>query len=156
MSVLKEPAISNGSMYYKKADKFRWEYTNNPVFIFAQNGKTIYTKSNDKVTVVKDNSAKLYEEISKIVIASINGSLLESPKDFDIQYLENKNSIKIILTPKAKNMKKFIASIELIIDKKTYFASQFCLLDPSGDSTTINFEKVKMNPVLEDSLFILK
>jgi outer membrane lipoprotein carrier protein len=156
MSVLKQPAISTGSMYYKKASQFRWEYTNNPVFIFAQNGKTIYTKSNDKVTVVKDNSAKLYEEISKIVMASINGSLLDNPKEFDIKYWETKNSVKIILTPRNRNMKKFIATIELIIDKKTYQASQFSLFDPSGDSTIITFEKVKINPVLEDSLFILK
>jgi outer membrane lipoprotein carrier protein len=59
MSVLKEPSVSKGNMFYKKSDKFRWDYTKNPKFIFAQNGKTIYTKSNDKVQIVKDNSAKL-------------------------------------------------------------------------------------------------
>jgi outer membrane lipoprotein-sorting protein len=87
---------------------------------------------------------------------SINGSFLDNSKEFDLNFQENKSVIKIILTPKQRNMKKFINTIELIIDKKTYLATQFTLNDVSGDITTIVFENIKTNQTIEDSIFILK
>lgn len=156
MSILKNPTISKGIMYFKKNEKFRWEYVNNPTFIFAQNGKTIYTKSGDKVQIIKDNSVILYQQISKLVMQSINGEILENNKEFTTKFEENGSFIKIILEPKQRNMKKFIASIQLLVDKKSYLASQFTLNEPNGDNTIIKFENVKMNQNIDDSMFILK
>lgn len=156
MSILKTPNVTKGFMYFKKNEKFRWEYVNNPTFIFAQNGKTIYTKSGDKVQIIKDNSVILYQQISKLVMQSINGEILENNKEFTTKFEENGSFIKIILEPKQRNMKKFIASIQLLIDKKSYLASQFILNEPNGDNTIIKFEKVKLNQNIDDSIFILK
>ena len=156
MSILKNPSISKGIMYFKKNQKFRWEYFNNPTFIFAQNGKTIYTKSGDKVQIIKDNSVILYQQISKLVMQSISGEILENNKDFIAKFEENGSFIKIILEPKQSNIKKYISSIQLIIDKKSYLASQFILNEPNGDNTIIKFENVKLNKNIDDSMFILK
>ena len=156
MSILKTPNVTKGFMYFKKNEKFRWEYVNNPTFIFAQNGKTIYTKSGDKVQIIKDNSVILYQQISKLVMQSINGEILENNKEFTTKFEENGSFIKIILEPKQRNMKKFIASIQLLIDKKSYLASQFILSERNGDNTIIKFEKVKLNQNIDDSIFILK
>lgn len=156
MSILKNPTMSKGIMYFKKNEKFRWEYYNNPKFIFAQNGKTIYTKSGDKVQIIKDNSVVLYQQISKIVMQSINGVILENNKEFSTKFEENGAFIKIILEPRQRNMKKFIASIHLMIDKKSLIATQFILNEPNGDNTIIKFENVKLNQNIDDSMFILK
>ena len=156
MSILKNPSISKGIMYFKKIQKFRWEYFNNPTFIFAQNGKTIYTKSGDKVQIIKDNSVILYQQISKLVMQSNSGEILENNKDFIAKVEENGSFIKIILEPKQSNIKKYISSIQLIIDKKSYLASQFILNEPNGDNTIIKFENVKLNKNIDDSMFILK
>ena len=53
-------------------------------------------------------------------------------------------------------MKKFVASIQLLIDKKNYIATQFLLNEPNGDNTLIRFENVKINQNLDESLFILQ
>lgn len=156
LSMLKNPAVSEGIMYFKKPSQFRWEYTNNPRFIFAQNGQTIYTKSGDQVQIVKDNSALLYQEISKLVIQSVNGSILENSKEFTTQYEENKKYIKIVLTPKQRNVKKFISSIHLLLDKKSFLASQIIMNEPNGDYTTIKFDNISVNQPINESLFILK
>lgn len=156
MSILKNPNITKGIMYFKKNDKFRWEYYNNPKFIFAQNGKTIYTKSGDKVQIIKDNSVILYQQISKLVMQSINGEILDNNKEFTTKFEENGQFIRIIMEPKQRNMKKFIASIQLQIDKKSYLATQFILNEPNGDNTIIKFENVKLNQSIDDSMFILK
>jgi outer membrane lipoprotein carrier protein len=156
MAILKEPSIMKGVMYYKTTDKFRWEYNNNPKFIFAQHGKTISTQTGDNVQVINDNSVKLYEEISKLVAQSINGNILENNKDFTISYEQNGEYIKVDMVPKQRTMKRFIASITLYIDKKTMLASKFIMAEANGDSTTIVFDKILTNTPIEDKLFILK
>lgn len=156
MAVLKEPSVMKGMMYYKTKDKFRWEYNNTPKFIFAQNGKTISTQTGENVQIITDNSVKLYEEISKLVSQSINGNILENSKDFTISYEQNGQYIKVNMVPKQRTMKRFIASITLFIDKKTMLASKFIMTEANGDSTTIVFDKILTNTVIEDKLFILK
>lgn len=156
MSVLKKPSIIKGVMYLKQNNKFRWEYINNPKFIFVQNGDKIYTQSGDNIQIIRDNSAKLYEEISKLVQQSIHGNILENTKDFTSTYEQNNRFIKIILTPKQRGVKKFISTITLFIDKQTMLASKFVMLEPNGDSTMIEFENIKTNISIDDQLFILK
>lgn len=156
MTVLKKPSVIKGVMYLKQNNKFRWEYSNNPKFIFAQNGDKIYTQSGDNIQIIKDNSAKLYEEISKLVQQSIHGNILENTKDFSSTYEQNNRFIKIILTPKQRSVKKFISTITLFIDKQTMLASKFIMLEPNGDSTMIEFENIKTNTPIDDQLFILK
>lgn len=156
MAILKEPSIMKGMMYYKNKDKFRWEYNNTPKFIFAQNGKTISTQTGENVQIITDNSVKLYEEISKLVSQSINGNILENSKDFTISYEQNSQYVKVNMVPKQRTMKRFIASITLYIDKKTMLASKFIMSEANGDSTTIVFDKILTNTVLEDKIFILK
>lgn len=156
MSILKEPSIMKGVIYFKTSNKFRWEYMHHPKFIFAQSGSNIYTQTGDKVQVVTDNSAKLYEEISKLVQESINGNILENSKDFSASYEQNSKFVKIDLTPKQRGLKRFISSITLYIDKKTMLASKFIMFEANGDATIIEFEKIKTNIPLDDQLFILK
>lgn len=156
VSVLKEKSVLKGVMYYKKEKQFRWEYTANPRFIFAQSGSKIYTQTGDSVRVIKDNSVRLYEEISKLVQSSINGSIFENQKDFSILLEKNSNSYRVTLTPKNRNLKKFIQKITLVIDKKEMLATQFVMLDQNGDSTTIQFSKMKVNTPIDNQLFILK
>ena len=52
--------------------------------------------------------------------------------------------------------KKFIQKITLVIDKKEMLATQFVMLDQNGDSTTIQFSKMKVNTPIDNQLFILK
>ncbi|HNY62493.1 MAG TPA: outer membrane lipoprotein carrier protein LolA [Bacteroidales bacterium] len=156
VSILKEKSVLKGTMYYKKEKQFRWEYTANPRFIFAQNGSQIYTQTGDSARVIKDNSVRLYEEISKLVQSSINGSIFENKKDFSTLLEENNSSYRVTLTPKNRNLKKFIQKITLIIDKKEMLATQFMMLDQNGDSTTIQFSKMKINTPIDNQLFILK
>jgi outer membrane lipoprotein-sorting protein len=91
-----------------------------------------------------------------LVQSSINGSIFENQKDFSILLEENSNSYRVTLTPKNRNLKKFIQKITLVIDKKEMLATQFVMLDQNGDSTTIQFSKMKVNTPIDNQLFILK
>ena len=156
MEVLKENVITKGMMYFQKPNKFRWEYTGENPFIFVQNEEKYFTEVKGKVTEIKDNSVKLFQEISKLVISSIHGDILENTKKFKTDFFENNNSVVVNLTPTAKSMQNFISKIKLYFSKTNYLVTKIEIFESGNDTTTIQFENVKINEMLPPILFELK
>lgn len=156
MAVLKEEVITKGLMQFQKEDRFRWEYTGENPFVFVQNGEKYYTQMNGKVSEIKDNSARLFQEIATLVTASINGDILENTKKFTIEYQENSNLVLIHLTPIPKSMRNFISKIKLYFNKTNYLVSKIEILEGEEDMTTIQFENVKVNQNINPQVFELK
>jgi outer membrane lipoprotein-sorting protein len=156
MTVLKENSITKGMMYFQKSNLFRWEYTGENPFIFVQNGEKYFTKINDKVTEIKDNSARLFQEISKLVISSINGDILENTKKFKTEFQENSNIVAVNLTPTSKSMQNFISKIKLYFNKTNYLVTKIEIYEGGDDMTIIQFENVKVNEMISFRIFELK
>jgi outer membrane lipoprotein-sorting protein len=156
MAVLMEDAVTKGIMYFEKPNKFRWEYTGNNPFVFVQNGRKFFTRINEKVTEVKDNSTRLFQEISNIVIASISGEILENSKKFKTEFQENNGMVVVSLTPMSKAMQNFISTIKLYLIKTTYLASKIEIYENGGDVTVIQYENVTVNHTINDEIFILR
>lgn len=156
MAVLKENAVSKGIMYFKKPDKFRWEYTDENPFIFVQNDGKYYTKVNGKVAEIKDNSARLFQGISKLVISSINGDILENTKNFKTDFQENSSMIVVNLTPIQKAMQNFMSKIKLYFSRNTYLVTKIEIYESGDDITSILFENVKVNQAINDHIFELR
>ena len=156
MAVLKEEVVTKGNMYFQKNDRFRWEYTGENPFVFVQNGEEYFSLMNGKVSEIKDNSARLFQEIAKLVTSSINGDILENTKKFTIEYQENNNFVLIHLTPIPKSMKNFISKIKLYFNKTNYLVSKIEILESEEDTTTIQFENVKVNQTINPQIFELK
>jgi len=143
-------------MYFNKNNRFRWEYTGENPFVFVQNGDKYFTKMNGKVTEIKDNSARLFQEISKLVISSINGDILENTKKFKTDFFENNNSVMVNLTPTQKSMQNFISKIQLFFSKNSFLVTKIEIFEGGDDTTTIQFENVKVNQTLPQDIFELK
>jgi outer membrane lipoprotein-sorting protein len=156
MAVLKENDLSKGIMYFVKANKFRWEYTGEKSFVFVQNGDKYYTKINGKVSEIKDNSARLFQEISKLVISSINGDILENTKKFKTEYEDNSDTFVVHLMPVQKAMQNFISKIKLYFNKSNYLVAKIEIYEIGEDTTTIQFENVKVNQPINQTVFELK
>jgi len=156
MAVLKENTVTKGIMYFAKPNRFRWEYIGENPFIFVQNGGKYFTKANGKVTEIKDNSARLFQEISRLVISSINGEILENNKRFKIEFQENNSMVVVNLTPTQKAMQNFMSKIKLYFNKATYLVSKIEIYESGNDVTIIQFENVKVNQTINDDIFILK
>ena len=156
MAVLKEPATSKGIMYFNTNNRFRWEYTGENPFVFVQKGEQYFTKMNGKVTEIKDNSARLFQEISKLVISSINGDILENTKKFKTEFFENNNTVMVNLTPTQKSMQNFISKIQLVFSKNSFLVTKIEIFEGGDDTTTIQFENVKVNQTLPQDIFELK
>jgi outer membrane lipoprotein-sorting protein len=156
MAVLKENAVTKGEMTFQKPNMFRWEYTDKSPFVFVQNDDKYYTKVNDKVTEIKDNSARLFQEISKLVISSINGDILENTKKFKTEFQENNTIVAVHLTPTQKSMQNFISKIKLYFDKTNYLVTKIEIYESGDDMTIIQFENVKVNEMIGFRKFELK
>ena len=156
MAVLKENAVTKGIMYFQKSNKFRWEYTGDNPFIFVQNGEKYFTQINGKVTEIKDNSARLFQEISKLVISSISGDILENTKKFKTEFHENNTVVAVHLTPTQKSMQNFIAKIKLYFNKENYLVSKIEIYEGGDDMTVIQFDNVKVNEMISFRKFDLK
>jgi len=156
MAVLKEYAVTKGIMYFAKPNRFRWEYTGDNPFIFVQNEGRYFTKINGKVTEVKDNSVRLFQEISNLVIASISGEILENTKKFKTEFQENNSMVVVSLTPIPKAMQNFMSKIRLFFDKTTYLVTKIEIYESGNDLTIIQFENIKVNQPINDDIFILK
>jgi outer membrane lipoprotein-sorting protein len=156
MAVLKENAVNKGMMYFKKTNKFRWEYTDENPFIFVQNGDKYYTKINGKVTEIKDNSARMFQEISRLVISSINGEILENTKKFKTDFQENNSFVAVSLTPTQKAMQNFMSKIKIYFSKTTWLVTKIEIYESGDDTTTIQLENVKVNQIVNEDIFILK
>ncbi|MCL2311283.1 MAG: outer membrane lipoprotein carrier protein LolA [Firmicutes bacterium] len=156
MEILNESAVTKGVMYFKKTDKFRWEYLSEVPFVFVQNGNRFYTKIDGKVTEVKGNNARMFQEISKMVIASMNGEILEDTKKFKTEFHENNSVVVVTLTPTQKNMHSFIKEMKLYFSKKTYWVSKIEIFESENECTSIQFENIQENKVIADSIFELK
>jgi outer membrane lipoprotein-sorting protein len=156
MAVLKENDVSKGIMYFVKSNRFRWEYTGNNPFIFVQNGDKYFTKLNGKVREIKDNSARLFQEISKLVISSMNGDILENTKKFKTEYEDNSGVVVVHLTPVQKAMQNYISKIKLYFSKSNYLVAKIEIYESGEDTTIIQFENVKVNRPVNQTLFELK
>ena len=156
MAVLKENVVTKGIMYFAKPDRFRWEYTGDNPFIFVQNGDKYFTKANGKVTEIKDNSARLFQEISRLVISSISGEILGNTKKFKADFQENNSTVMVSLTPTQKAIQNFMSKIKLYFCKTTYLVTKIEIYESGDDMTIIQFENVKVNQTINNNLFELK
>jgi outer membrane lipoprotein-sorting protein len=156
MAVLKEVNVMTGIMYYKRPNQFRWEYTGDKPFVFVQTGEKCYTKVNDKVTEIKENGARQFKEISKLVIASMNGDILENTKNFKTEFLQNSSMVVVTLIPIHKAMQNALSKIILHFSKTTQLVTKIEIFEGSDDITTIQFENHKINQTINQNTFELK
>jgi outer membrane lipoprotein carrier protein len=156
MEMLKEDMVLKGIMYFKKTNKFRWEYTEDNPFVFVQNGEKYYSQTNGKVVEIKDNSARMFQEMSTMVSASMNGEILDDTKRFKTDFLENNKMVLVSLTPTQKGMQNYMSKIVLYFSKSTYLVSKIEISERGNDFTLIQFENVKVNQTVSDNLFELK
>ncbi|MDR1746476.1 MAG: outer membrane lipoprotein carrier protein LolA [Tannerella sp.] len=154
LSFMDEKVTSEGKMWYKQANKIRWEYTKPYTYVFATDGTNIYTNSGNNTVKMPVKSSKLFSEISKVMIGGVSGNgLIDSP-DFSTQFNEGDNDYQVVLTPLKKEVKDLFSAIHLYIGKKDYRIHAVDLLEKNGDQTSIRLKNMQINIAVGDEVFI--
>lgn len=154
LTALTEKISSTGIFKFKRSDKVRIEYQKPFFYLMIMNGEKMLVKDENKETHVNVKSNKLFQQVNRIMIDCVQGSILES-KEFTTKVFENKSRYLLEMTPVSKSLKGFFRTIVLNVDKKDYSVHSIEMNEPSGDQTIITFTEKKLNDLVSDAVFAL-
>ena len=155
LSMLSEKITSKGNFWFKKDSRVRMEYNQPFKYLMILNKDRVYVKDGQKESRVSTKSNKMFQQINKIMIDCMQGTMLENT-DFKTRVFENKNNTLVELTPVAKGMKELFKSINVIVDKKDFSVLSIEMNELSGDNTIMRFTNKELNASIPDTLFDIK
>jgi outer membrane lipoprotein-sorting protein len=153
LSALTEKITSTGNFRFKRSSKVRLEYTKPFTFLMIMNGDKMIVRDDQKENRVNIRSNKLFQQINRIMIDCIQGSILES-KDFNTRVFENDKNYLLEMTPVGKTLKDFFETIVLVVHKTDYSVHSIKMNEPLGDYTTITFTDKRINDQIPDEAFV--
>jgi len=155
LSMLSEKITSKGNFWFKKESKVRMEYNQPFKYLMILNKDKVYVKDGQKESKVSTKSNKMFQQINKIMIDCMQGTMLANT-DFKTRVFENKTNTLVELTPVTKGLKELFRSINVIVDKKDFSVASIQMLENSGDNTIMRFTNKELNAAIADNLFDIK
>lgn len=152
LSMLEEKIVSEGKFWYKKDNKVRLEYQKPFRYLMMLNGNQMIIRDEQKESRVSTQSSKLFQQVNRIIMGCVNGSILNT-RDFTSQVFQNEKFYLLVMTPASKTLKEFFETIQVMVDKKDWTVIGVTLQEPGGDNTIIKFTNRVYNENLDDSLF---
>ena len=154
MAMITEKIISRGKFYFKKEKMLRWEYTDPFSYLIIIRNDQISVKDENRVTHFNVRTNKVFLEINRIILGSLQGTLLNDAVNFSPGFLENVSSFIVVLKPLAPKLKESISEIVIHFDRKDFSVNQVDMLEPGGDRTRINFTNKTFNQPISDEKFV--
>ena len=153
MSMLAEPSVSEGKMYFASPDRLRWEYVKPYAFALVVNGERIVKVTDGQAEALDGNSGRMYQGITSMIMSSASGKKLFDATTFDIVLYDDGACWKAEMTPKRRDMKRMFSQLVFHFDKKTQVIDHVEFLDPKGDNTVIRFEEIRLNEKIGEEQF---
>ena len=142
---------ATGKLYYKQAQKIRWEHISPVKKILLIDGNKI--RYSEKGKEVKDPSTKaIVKKIQSLMVKMLSGTFLDD-KDFKISYYENSSQYKLILKPTSERLSKYIDNVILIFDKKDILLKEMSLVESENEKLVYSFSNVLLNNSISDTKF---
>lgn len=155
MSMIAEKVTSKGKFYLKKEKKLRWEYLQPFSYIIVINNDLISIKDDNKVNQFNVQSNKVFLEINRVILGSIQGTLLSDSKNFQATFFENPATWVVKLKTLSPKLKESLSEIVLYFDRKDYTVNRLDMNEPGGDCTRISFTAKKLNQPIADEKFVV-
>ena len=152
-SMLAEPSVSEGMMYFVSPDRMRWEYTSPYAFALIVNGEQIVKVTDGKAEALDAKSGRMYQGMVGLIMGSASGKKLFDTTMFDVVLYEDDTFWRADMTPKRRDMKRMFSQLVFRFDKKTNGISRVEFQDAGGDVTSIRFEEMKLNGKIGEEQF---
>jgi len=157
LSFLSKKIVSGGKFIFEKKDsvnKVKWEYTVPFKYTIVIDGSRIFMKDSNRVTSFEMSSSRVFEEINRIMVGSLNGTILNDSENFFINIEKKGRELNVFMTPRDKSeMSKYFKTIEMILDKNDLTVSRLSMIEVSGDRTDLFFTGKKINGTIDPSEF---
>jgi len=153
MSMLAEPTVSEGTLYYAAPDKMRWEYTSPYQFALIVNGAQTIRIRDGKAETLDANQGKMYRGMADLIMGSASGKKLFDTSVFDVMFYDDGTCWKAEMTPKRRDMKRMFSQLVFRFNKQTQIIDQVDFVELKGDLTTIHFESIQLNDAVDETVF---
>jgi outer membrane lipoprotein-sorting protein len=154
LSALTEKITSTGKFWFKRNNRVRIEYVKPFFYLVIMNADKIYVRDSQKENSINVNSNKVFQQVNRIMIDCVQGTILES-KDFSTKVFENEKVYLLEMSPVSKSLRDFFQTIVLKVDKSDYSVNTIEMNEPGGDQTIISFQNKKLNEQVADAVFAL-
>lgn len=146
--MLKNDAVSYGSMSFHSPDRLKWEYTSPMKFALVMEGTKVSFIKDDRTIASDANQSRFFGEIAKMMmgVSSIDSTIgagAGSNGSFTVSVSESGNVKTITLVPQKKAMQQFMSEMTLQYDMASDTMLKVRMLTKSGDSTVIEFKNVR-------------
>lgn len=155
LSVLEEVIVSKGTFHFKKENKVRWSYVHPFKYLIVINGQKMYINDEGKEKEYDVKSNKMFREINKVVIGTVQGNLFKNA-DYKSDFFENAGFYLVKMIPVDPKMREFLQEIHLYFDKKDLTVARLKMMEQGGDFTLVNFTNKKVNAGIPDQQFDFK
>lgn len=152
LDIIMEKLESKGTFKFKKENKIRWEYSSPFQYLVIINGMKIYINDEGKKKEFDVKNNKMFREINKIVVGSVQGNLFEN-QDYKSRFFENEQVYHIIMQPVNVKMQEYVNEVNLYIDKKDLTLKRLKMSEKSGDYTLVDFHGHRVNHGIPDKVF---
>lgn len=155
MSILNDKIITSGKFYFKKEKLLRWEYIHPFSYIIAIRGDVISIRDEGEVKSFNTQSNKVFAEVNRIIIGSVNGTLLEDDA-FAADYGQSNGHYIVMLTPLSASLKESLSRISIFFSKTDFTVDKLEMVESAGDFTRITFSNKQLNQPIPDEVFVLR
>jgi len=155
MSMIAEKIISRGKFFLKKEKMLRWEYFQPFSYLIIIKNDKITIRDENKINQFNMQSDKVFLEINRIILGSIQGTLLSDEQNFTATFFENSASWVVKLKTLTPKLKESLSEIVLWFDHKDYTVNRLEMNEPGGDCTRITFSAKKLNQPIADEKFMV-
>ena len=155
LSLLARPVVSSGTFLYSRPTRIKWEYSDpeTRVFLITEDHFVAYypqRKKAEEVPLGRLTGRRIFrvlgigqtaEELGKFFVISLGDPGAE------------KGVTLMVLTPKRRRVKDRLQLVRFWVDEKTCLPRQLEYVEADGDSTTLAFSDVRVNPEIAETRF---
>lgn len=152
LDFLENDIESVGKMVYKSPNLVKWEYTKPYQYSVVFKNEQLLINDGGNKSKVDIGNNKLFKEINQMMVNSVKGDMFNND-EFTVAYFETPKFYRIVLTPMDKKLKNYIASFELMVNKKDAAVQEVKMVEPSQDYTRIVFSNRTLNAKVNDTVF---
>ncbi|MEO6546746.1 MAG: outer membrane lipoprotein carrier protein LolA [Ferruginibacter sp.] len=154
LSMLSEKIVSKGKFWFKRNSQLRMEYNQPFQYLMILNKDKVFVKDGQKENKVSSRSNKLFQQINKIMIDCMQGSML-SNTDFKTKVFEGKTGFLVEMVPVVKGLQGLFKNINVVVDNRDFSANSIEMQEVGGDNTVIRFANKELNTNIQDALFTI-
>ena len=141
--------LSEGTVYFKKPGKMRWDYQKPSKKVFVSDGELLWVYEPEENQAFKQSLAKAQLPVA-LSFMSGQGKLKEA---FNAKLLKSPNEQSYLLELIPKAHEGDYKALRLTVNRQSYQVLASTVIDPVGNSNHLTFKNLKTNLGLPNSGF---